>query len=150
MIQVHISVGDLQRGHLGSPEVTNRFLLISHDWKQLATGLIMLVLLPRIDWHATWPPWFNMWPLVTLTWGQILTWPFKVRTYLYVAIYLYVTYISICYHAPIIRALTRGTWWCPNYAATILCLKVVWKKNFFCEKQLFWPFFYLKRQNYWR
>ena len=31
MIQVHISVGDLHRGHLGSSEVTNRFLLIKNS-----------------------------------------------------------------------------------------------------------------------
>ena len=37
MIQVQISVGDLHRGHLGSPDVTNRFLLITQDRKDLDT-----------------------------------------------------------------------------------------------------------------
>ena len=35
MIQVQILIGDLERGHLESPEVTNRLLLITHDWKEL-------------------------------------------------------------------------------------------------------------------
>ena len=34
MIQVQILVGDLHRGYLGSPEVTNRFLLIPHCRKK--------------------------------------------------------------------------------------------------------------------
>ena len=37
MHQVQILVGDLHRGHLGSPEVTSRFLLITHNWKVLET-----------------------------------------------------------------------------------------------------------------
>ena len=35
MIEVKILLGDLDRDHLGSPEVTNRFLLISHGRKEL-------------------------------------------------------------------------------------------------------------------
>ena len=31
MIQLQILVGVLDIGHLGSPEVTNRFLLMTHD-----------------------------------------------------------------------------------------------------------------------
>ena len=31
MIQIQILVGDFHRGHLGSTEVTNMFLLITHD-----------------------------------------------------------------------------------------------------------------------
>ena len=37
MIKVQILVGDIHRRHLGSTEVTNRLLLISHDWKELQT-----------------------------------------------------------------------------------------------------------------
>ena len=29
----------------------------------------------RIDWYAAWPTWISIWPHVTLTWGQQLTWP---------------------------------------------------------------------------
>ena len=50
MIQVQISVGDLHRGHLRSTEVTNMFLLIAHDSKELrhGRGCIVLVLSQRI------------------------------------------------------------------------------------------------------
>ena len=37
MIHVQILGGDLHRGHLGSDDFTNRFLLITHDWKELQT-----------------------------------------------------------------------------------------------------------------
>ena len=35
MIPVNILVGDLHRGHLGSSEGTNKFLLITHDLTEL-------------------------------------------------------------------------------------------------------------------
>ena len=41
MIKVQILVGDFHKshwGHMTSSEVTNRFLLISHDWKELQTS----------------------------------------------------------------------------------------------------------------
>ena len=37
MIQEQILVGGLRGGHLVSLEVTNRFLLITHDWNELET-----------------------------------------------------------------------------------------------------------------
>ena len=37
MIQLQILVGVLDIGHLGSPEVTNRFLLMTHDWTEQET-----------------------------------------------------------------------------------------------------------------
>ena len=36
MIQVQILVGGIHKDHLGSPEATNRFLLITHDWRTRA------------------------------------------------------------------------------------------------------------------
>ena len=37
IIQVQLLIGDLHRGHLGSPEVTSRFLPITHDWNEPVT-----------------------------------------------------------------------------------------------------------------
>ena len=37
IIQMQILVGDLHGAHLGSTKVTNKVLLITHDWKELET-----------------------------------------------------------------------------------------------------------------
>ena len=78
MIQVQILVGDLHRGHLWSTEVTNRFLLIAHDWKELQTWAwchcACLVETHRLICNMTY-----LGQHVTLTWGQILTLSFQCR-----------------------------------------------------------------------
>ena len=122
MTQVQILVGDLHRGHLGSTEVTNRFLLITYDWKELQTWTwshcACLVEPHRLVSNMTY-----LGQRVTLTWGQILTRPFKV---------------TMCMFQ---RTLPRGSRWCSNIAASLLSSKVMCKKKRFCQKQLlchFW------------
>ena len=86
------------RVHLGSAEVTDRVLLITQDWKELQTWAwshcAFLVKPHRLICSMTY-----LVQHVTLTWGQILTWLFKVTTYMFR------------------RPLLRGSRWCSNFAA---------------------------------
>ena len=62
-------------GHQGSPNLTNRFLLIACDWKEIQTcewsHCICFVKTHRISIHVQHDLLSLTW--VTLTWGQILT-----------------------------------------------------------------------------
>ena len=125
MQQVQILVGDLHRGRLGSPEVTNKFLLIAHGWKVLrhGCGLIELVSSRRIGWYATWPSWVNMW---SHTWS----WP---ESYMYWPDYSKPP--CVCFDAP---------WQEEHDGARIMPLAVLVQKLFakkrFRQKQLFLRF----------
>ena len=119
MVQVQILVGGLHRGHLGSTEVTNSFLLITPNWKELQTWAwshcTRLVKPHRLICNMIY-----LGQHVTLVWGQILTWPFKVTMYM------------------VRRALLRGSRWRSNFAASFLSSKVICKKkNVFAKNSYF-------------
>ena len=109
------------RVHLGSAEVTDRVLLITQDWKELQTWAwshcAFLVKPHRLICSMTY-----LVQHVTLTWGQILTWLFKVTTYMFR------------------RPLLRGSQWCSNFAAGFRSWKVVCKKTCLPKKLLFCRF----------
>ena len=67
------------KGHLRSPEVTNRHLPITFDQKEIETwiGVSTFVLDRRIDWYAIWPISVITWPWPDLTCGQTLTLTFQ-------------------------------------------------------------------------
>ena len=152
MIQVHISVRDLQRGHLGSPEVTNRFLLISHDWKQLETGVwshyACLITTNRLICNMTF--------LVQHVTSRDLDLRSDIDLTVQSQNQPICCYIPICYLYIFMPPRTYNTRLDQrNMMVLKLCcyhslFKSCLKKKLFCEKQLFWPFFYLKRLNYWR
>ena len=108
MIRAQILASDLHRAHLGSPEVTNMFLLITHDWKSWGRecSLIVFVRLVTTHWLIC-----NMTCVshhVALSWcWQMLTWQ------------MLLTSRSSCTMRMFRGALTRGTRWCPNYVTTV-------------------------------
>ena len=62
-----------RRRHLGSPEVNQQFLLITHDCKELerrGRSIIVFASPWRIDWYATWATWVITWP-----WREVKSWP---------------------------------------------------------------------------
>ena len=107
MIQPQILAGDPHRGHLGSPEVTNRFLPITHDWKELQTWAWSLCAF-LVTTHRLVATWVNRRLHVTLTCGQILTWPDPWPDL-----------------TAFRRAFTIETRWCPNNATSSRSSKVI-------------------------
>ena len=120
IIKVLMLVGDLQRGHLWSTKVTNRFLLIYHYWKKLHTWALC-----HCDCLVE-----RHWLICGMTFlGNIWPWP-EVRYWLWSS--MVTIYMSR-------RVLPRGTRWCPNYASRFLSSKVIRKKTIL-SKTAIYPF----------
>ena len=73
-IQVKICIFCSSKGHLRSPEATNRQLPITFDKKQRrGIDVRTFVSARRIDWYALWPISVTKWPWPNLKRGQTLT-----------------------------------------------------------------------------
>ena len=69
--RVKICIAYPSKGHLRSPEVTNRHLPTTFDQEEIETWnwCQTFVSTRRIDWYAIWPISVITWPWPDLTWG---------------------------------------------------------------------------------
>ena len=135
MIQVQILVGDLHKGYLVSDDIIRGHQQVFANNSRLkrvrrGRGLIVFVLSRHIAWYGAWPTWVNMRPHLTLTWGQILTWPFKVT-------------MGTCFDAPW-RKEYRGA----RIKPLASLVRMLFAKTIL-PKKAFWRFFTPKRLKRW-